>query len=60
MRKNRKELHPSGLESSPSKICFIKSYDYEGPCHRGMGHPRIADGGDGLCVWRVAANILSK
>jgi hypothetical protein len=31
-----------------------------GPCHRGMQRPRIADGGDGLLIWRVAANILNK
>jgi hypothetical protein len=29
-------------------------------CHRGMGRPRVADGGDGLQIWRVAANILKK
>jgi hypothetical protein len=26
----------------------------------GMAHPRVADGGDGLQMWRVAANILNK
>jgi hypothetical protein len=31
-----------------------------GPCHHGMPHPQVADGGDGLQVWRVAANILNK
>jgi len=25
-----------------------------------MTHPQVADGGDGLQVWRVAANILNK
>jgi hypothetical protein len=30
------------------------------PCHRGMTPPQVADGGDGLQVWRVAANILNK
>jgi len=25
-----------------------------------MAHPRIADGGDNLQIWRVAANILNK
>jgi hypothetical protein len=25
-----------------------------------MAHPQIADGGDGLKIWRVAANILNK
>jgi hypothetical protein len=30
------------------------------PCHRGMARPQVADGGDALQVWRVAANILNK
>jgi hypothetical protein len=29
-------------------------------CHHGMARPQVADGGDGLQVWRVAANILNK
>jgi hypothetical protein len=30
------------------------------PCHHGMAHPQVADGGEGLQIWRVAANILNK
>lgn len=30
------------------------------PSHHGMVHPRIADGGDTLQVWRVAANVWNK
>jgi hypothetical protein len=30
------------------------------PCHHGMGCPQVADGGDGLQLWRVAANALNK
>jgi hypothetical protein len=30
------------------------------PCHHGMARPQVADGGDALQVWRVAANILNK
>jgi hypothetical protein len=30
------------------------------PCHHGMARPQVADGGDGLQIWRVAANILNK
>jgi hypothetical protein len=30
------------------------------PCHHGMAHPQVADGGDALQVWREAANILNK
>jgi hypothetical protein len=30
------------------------------PCHPCMSRPQVADGGDGLQIWRVAANILNK
>jgi hypothetical protein len=30
------------------------------PCHHGMVHPQVADGGDSLQIWRLAANILNK
>jgi hypothetical protein len=30
------------------------------PSHRGMACSRVADGGDGLRIWRVAANTLNK
>jgi hypothetical protein len=30
------------------------------PCHHGMARPQIADGGDGLHIWRVAENIFNK
>jgi hypothetical protein len=30
------------------------------PCHHGMARPQVADGGNTLQVWRVAANILNK
>jgi hypothetical protein len=30
------------------------------PCHHGMARPQVADGGAGLQIWRVAANILHK
>jgi hypothetical protein len=29
------------------------------PCHHGMARPQVAYGGDGLQIWRVAANILN-
>jgi len=32
---------------------------YVGPCHHGTARPRLADGGDGLQIWRVPMNILS-
>jgi hypothetical protein len=30
------------------------------PCHHGMARPQVADGGEGLQIWRVASNILNK
>jgi hypothetical protein len=30
------------------------------PCHHDMARPHVADGGDGLQILRVAANILNK
>jgi hypothetical protein len=30
------------------------------PCHHGMARPEVADGGDGLQIWRVAENILNR
>jgi hypothetical protein len=30
------------------------------PCHHGMARPRVADGGYGLQMWRMAANVLNK
>jgi hypothetical protein len=30
------------------------------PCQNGMARPKVADGGDGLQILRVAANILNK
>jgi hypothetical protein len=29
-------------------------------CHHDMALPQVADGGDGLQMWRVAVNILNK
>jgi hypothetical protein len=31
-----------------------------GPCHHGVTRPQVADGGDGLHIWRVAADTLNK
>jgi hypothetical protein len=30
------------------------------PCHHGTARPQVADGGEGLQIRRVAANILNK
>jgi hypothetical protein len=29
-------------------------------CHHGMARPRVAERGDGLQIWRAAANMLNK
>jgi len=29
-------------------------------CYHGMARPRVADGGGGFKIWRVAANMLNK
>jgi len=44
---------------------YISGSDISGPCSvgpflHGMARPRIADGGHGIQIWRVAANILIK
>jgi hypothetical protein len=31
-----------------------------GSRHHGMPRPQVADGGDGLQIWRVTVNILNK
>jgi hypothetical protein len=31
-----------------------------GPCHHGMERPWVADGGDGLQIWRIAASVVNK
>jgi hypothetical protein len=36
--------------------CMVKWVPY----HHGMARPQVADGGDGLQIWRAAANILNK
>jgi hypothetical protein len=30
------------------------------PCHHGVARPQVADGGDGLQIWRAAVSILNK
>jgi len=31
-----------------------------GSCHYGVAYLQVADGGDGLQIWRVAINGLNK
>jgi hypothetical protein len=45
------------------KICNIPAYIghvRRVPCYHGMACPEVEDRGDGLQIWRVAANILNK
>jgi hypothetical protein len=44
------------------KRCRTHSYSlrYAGPCPHGVARSRVADGGDGLQMRKVAANILNK
>jgi hypothetical protein len=30
------------------------------PCHHGIAHPQVAEGGDGFQIWKIAMNILNK
>jgi hypothetical protein len=52
-------------------ICYCRSqisepcYNVKGsvtcvPYRHDMARPQVADGGDGLQIWRVATNILNK
>jgi hypothetical protein len=41
----------------PVKMCYHVRLV---PFHHGMASPQVGDGGDGLQIWRVAANILNK
>jgi hypothetical protein len=47
-----------------SSTCYFNKFQSSHvvwvPCHHGMARPLVADGGDGLQLWRVAANILDK
>jgi hypothetical protein len=40
---------------------YFAHFISRGPlCDHGMEHPRVADGGDGLQIWRVAAYVFIK
>jgi hypothetical protein len=46
---------PNSFVLSCNGSCHVKWV----PCYHGMARPRDADGGDGLQIWRAAANILN-
>jgi nitrous oxidase accessory protein NosD len=45
-----------GISLINDRTTYVKSVH----CHHGMARPRVAERGDGLQIWRVAANILYK
>jgi nitrous oxidase accessory protein NosD len=45
-----------GISLINDRPTYVKSVH----CHHGMAHPRVAERGDGLQIWRVAVNILCK
>jgi hypothetical protein len=64
----RRESDPRTTIVQPAAQRYHGSYSskvylditcYVGPCHHGMPLPRVADGGDGLQIRRVAANTLN-
>jgi hypothetical protein len=42
------------------RMCVIQRHVKWVPCHHGMARPQVADGADGLQMWRVAAIVLNK
>jgi len=51
-----RELHRQW--TSNASLCY-NGHMLCGSCH-GMALPRVADGGDGLQIWKAAANIMNK
>jgi hypothetical protein len=55
--KNQEHYHYTKL------LCLVLQIDahsrYVGVCHHGTVRPRVADGGDGPHIRRVAVNILN-
>jgi len=42
-------------------VNYVQYYAVCGvPCHHGMARPQVANGREGLQIWRVAPNILNK
>jgi hypothetical protein len=39
---------------------YVHYHVHKSPCKHGMARPQVADGGDGVQIWWVAANILNK
>jgi len=43
-----------------NKPLLALTQSHVGPCHDGMERPWVADGGDGLQIWRAAVKKLNK
>jgi len=64
------DIHPCGiLTRDPSVPVYVqatyilvplKCHVTWFPCHHNMERPLVADGGDGLQIWKVPTNILNK
>jgi hypothetical protein len=53
------------IQVGESSVPFVRSILFANHvkwvlCHHGMSCPQVADGGDRLQIWRVAANVLNK
>jgi hypothetical protein len=52
-------VHP--YEISKKKIfLYIVRNCYVGPCHHCMARPPVADGEDGLQIWKAVANVSNE
>jgi hypothetical protein len=51
---------PTSLMASIKVYVFFIIHVRCVPCHHSMARPQVADGGDSLQLWRVAANIWTK
>jgi hypothetical protein len=54
-------FEPPGLIAKTIlETCYLSPHVRWVSCHHGVARPQVTDGGDGLQIWRVAANIWNK
>jgi hypothetical protein len=46
--------------TSKTKLKRVSDKAFWVACHNDMARPQVADGGDGLQIWKLAANILNN